>query len=281
MDGSQSAIGWRTLLRFLWHALPHIPKLLRWRRGMARTFGKENSGGITEYADLNLVFTSRAFHPENGVINGRFRFVGPAINPSTRPVKFPWEQLKGGTKIYISLGTINHLNPTFYQSVFTAFANYPAQFILSVGQNSDIDQLGPVPANFIVRNHVPQLEILPQVDAFITHGGMNSVHEGLYYGVAQIVVPSHLEQLLNGKRVAETQTGILLGGQYPYGRVTAAELRQALDTLLHTPHYRQNAIQMGQTLQNAGGYLQAVAEVEAYCQQETRTLKKDMSVYEP
>ena len=105
------------------------------------------------------------------------------------------------------------------------------------------------------------------MDAFITHGGMNSVHEGLYYGVPEIVVPSHVEQLLNGKRVAETQTGILLGKQYPYGRVTAQELRQALDALLHTPHYRQNAIQMGQTLRNAGGYLQAVAEIEAYCQQ--------------
>ena len=268
MDGSQGAIGWQTMLRFLWNALPHVPKLLHWRRAMAREFGKENSGGITEFADLNLVFTSREFHPENkGMINGRFRFIGPAINPSTRTVPFPWAQLDQGTKIYISLGTINHLNPAFYQAVFAAFADYPAQFILSVGKNSNIDQLGPIPANFVVCNHVPQLELLPQMDAFITHGGMNSVHEGLYYGVPEIVVPSHVEQLLNGKRVAETQTGILLGKQYPYGRVTAQELRQALDALLHTPHYRQNAIQMGQTLRNAGGYLQAVAEIEAYCQQ--------------
>lgn len=264
MDGAQGAIGWRELLRFLWNGLPHVPRLLRWRQEMAREFGKENSGGITEYADLNLVFTSREFHPKNGVINGRFRFVGPAINPSTRTVAFPWEQLDTGTKIYISLGTINHLNPAFYRAVFAAFADYPAQFILSAGQNSDIDQLGTIPANFIIRNHVPQLEVLQHVDAFITHGGMNSVHEGLYYGVAEIVVPSHLEQLLNGKRVAATQTGILLGDKYPYGQVTAPELRQALDAVLHQAHYRQNAAKIGQTLQAAGGYLQAVAEVERY-----------------
>ncbi|MCB0000216.1 MAG: hypothetical protein KDE56_30840 [Anaerolineales bacterium] len=264
MDGSQAAIGWRTMARFIWTALPHVPKLLRWRRKMAREFGRENSGGMTEYADLNLVFTSREFHPENGMINGRFRFIGPAINPATRPVDFPWAQLGNGTKVYISLGTINHLNPAFYRAVFTAFADYPAQFILSVGEHTNIAELGTIPANFIVCNHVPQLEILPQVDAFITHGGMNSVHEGLYYGVAQIVVPSHLEQLLNGKRVAETQTGILLGSQYPYGRVTALELRHALDALLAEPHYRQNAARMGQTLKNAGGYLQAVAEIENY-----------------
>jgi UDP:flavonoid glycosyltransferase YjiC (YdhE family) len=77
-------------------------------------------------------------------------------------------------------------------------------------------------------------------------------------------VPHHLEQLLNGRRVAETGAGILLGDHYPYGRVTAPELRQALDAVLHDSHYRQNAARMGQTLKDAGGYLQAVAEIEAY-----------------
>ncbi|MCB8944959.1 MAG: glycosyl transferase [Ardenticatenaceae bacterium] len=264
MDGSQGAIGWQTMLRFMWGALPHVPKLLRWRREMAREFGKGNAGGITEYADLNIVFTSREFHPKNSFFDGRFRFVGPSFNKATRDGGFPFEQLQEGTKVYISLGTINHLNMGFYTAVFTAFANYPAQFILSVGKNTDIAQLGPIPTNFIVRNHVPQLDILQSVDAFITHGGMNSVHEGLYYGVPEIAVPSHLEQLLNGKRVAETQTGILLGAQYPYGRVTPQELRQALDAVLHQPHYGQNAARMGQTLQAAGGYLHAVAEIEAY-----------------
>jgi UDP:flavonoid glycosyltransferase YjiC (YdhE family) len=93
---------------------------------------------------------------------------------------------------------------------------------------------------------------------------MNSVHEGLYYNVPEIVVPHQLEQLLNGKRVADTGTGILLGHKQPYGRVTAEELRQALDEILQQPHYHQNAQRIGQTLQDAGGYLRAVAEIEAY-----------------
>jgi MGT family glycosyltransferase len=156
------------------------------------------------------------------------------------------------------------LNQAFYEAAFAAFADYPAQFILSVGRNTDTAQLGPIPDNFNVRNYVPQLEILQCVDAFITHGGMNSVHEGLYYGVPEIAIPNHLEQLLNGKRVAATGTGILLGDDYPYGQVTAQELRQALDEVLHQPHYRQNAERIGKTLKDAGGYLQAVAEIEAY-----------------
>ena len=89
LDGSQGAIGLGTMARFIWSALPHVPKLLNWRRRMAQEFGKDNSGGITEYSDLNIVFTSKAFHPENSFIDERFCFVGPSIDPTTRDGTFP------------------------------------------------------------------------------------------------------------------------------------------------------------------------------------------------
>ena len=264
LDGSQGAIGLGTKARLFWSVLPYIPKLISWRRSMAQEFGKDNSGGITEYADLNIVFTSKAFHPKNNFIDGRFRFVGPSLESSLRDGDFPFDQLHGGPKVYISLGTIIHLDKAFYGAVFKAFADYPAQFILSVGKNTDITQFDSTPDNFIVRNYVPQLAILQQVDVFITHGGMNSVHEGLYYGVPEIVVPHHFEQLLNGKRVVQTRAGLLLGNTRPYGRVTAQELRTALNTLLNNRQYKQNAQRIGATLKAAGGYQQAIKEIETF-----------------
>jgi hypothetical protein len=162
LDGSQKAIGLGTMARFIWSALPHVPKLLNWRRGMAKEFGKENSGGIAEYAASNIVFTSKEFHPENTYIDGRFHFVGPSIDPATREGEFPFDHLHEGRKVYISLGTINNLDDDFYQAAFSAFAGYPAQFILSVGKHTAVDQLGNIPENFIVKNFVPQLEILQQ-----------------------------------------------------------------------------------------------------------------------
>ena len=80
---------------------------------MAREFGKQNAAGITDYADLNLVLTSRAFHPKNSFVDERFRFVGPSFDPSLRKGGFPFEMLSEGPKVYISLGTINHLNLDF------------------------------------------------------------------------------------------------------------------------------------------------------------------------
>jgi MGT family glycosyltransferase len=266
LEGSQGLVGFGAVARFIWRAIPHLPTLMQWKRRMKQRYGGSIVGGITEYGDLNLVFTSKEFHPANKFIDERFRFVGPSINTSTRDDArsgdFPFEQLSAGTRVYISLGTINHLDLPFYRAVFAAFADYPAQFILSVGKNTDITQLGETPANFIVRGYVPQLEILQQVDAFITHGGMNSVHEGLMYSVPQVVVPHQIEQLLNGKRVAQTGVGVLLGDSYPYGQATAEELRQSLDTVLSDPSYRQRACHFGETLNAAGGYHQAVAEIE-------------------
>jgi hypothetical protein len=92
LDGSLGAIGVGTFARFLWGALPHIPGLLRWRRSMAREFGADNAGGLTEFGDLNIVFTSREFQPPNSRVDETFRFVGPAIDPATRHGPFPYEK---------------------------------------------------------------------------------------------------------------------------------------------------------------------------------------------
>jgi MGT family glycosyltransferase len=251
-------------MRFLLMAVPKLPRIAKWKRFMKQNFGKENVGGITEFAKRNIVFTSKEFHPRNGIIDESFRFVGASLDPSTRSVDFRFEDLGNGRLVYISLGTINHLDTSFYHTAFAAFKDYPAQFVLSVGKHTDIRSLGEIPANFIVRNYVPQLEILQRADAFITHGGMNSVHEGLVYGVPEILVPHQMEQLLNGIRVESVGAGILLGRKAPYGRVTAEELRSALDRLLNEPSFQEKAAYYGETLKAAGGYEQAVREIESF-----------------
>ena len=55
LDGWQRAIGWETMARFIWPVLPHVPKLLSWRRSMVQEFSRHNSGVITKYAGFNIV----------------------------------------------------------------------------------------------------------------------------------------------------------------------------------------------------------------------------------
>ncbi|MCC6617247.1 MAG: hypothetical protein IT320_27480 [Anaerolineae bacterium] len=78
-------------------------------------------------------------------------------------------------------------------------------------------QLGPIPPNFLVRNFVPQLEVLKRTDLFITHGGMNSVHESLWHGVPMIVIPQQEEQAIVARQVVKNGAGVALGYAPPMG----------------------------------------------------------------
>jgi hypothetical protein len=175
--------------------------------------------------------------------------------------------LTGRPLVYLSLGTIHHTRIDFYRTAFEAFAGHPGQFILSVGPRTSAADLGAIPANFLVRPSVPQLEVLQRADLFVTHGGMNSVHEGLYYGVPLVIVPFQMEQLFNARIVESCGAGILLGGGPPFGRVSALQLRAAVDSVLHTASYRTSAQAIRQDLIGSGGYRRAADEIEACAHQ--------------
>ncbi len=49
-----------------------------------------------------------------------------------------------------------------------------------------------------------------KTDVFVTHSGMNSVNESLYYGVPMVLFPQHSEQRMVAKRVVHLGAGIML-----------------------------------------------------------------------
>jgi MGT family glycosyltransferase len=183
-EGVKGMIKLRDGLTLVQQALPALLPIIRQRHQLVRTYGANvfpHPQIFPCISDTNIVYTSREFQPATDFIDDTFHFVGPSINSNARETAdFPWHLLQDGRLlIYISLGTIYHNKADFYQMVFATFADHPGQFVLSAGRMTDIAALGPIPDNFIVHNFVPQLELLPRVDAFITHGGMNSINEGL------------------------------------------------------------------------------------------------------
>jgi MGT family glycosyltransferase len=266
LEGVKNQVATKQLLHLLRSALPLMPALVSTRRRLLKRYGKDSlpKNLFPAVGDLNIVYTSTAFQPPSTFIDERFRFVGPSIQPTMRTQSFPFEQLTRKPVIYISLGTIHNADTNFYQQCYEAFADFPGQFILSAGKTTDLSSLPPAPANFIVRGSVPQLEVLQHVDLFITHGGINSVQEGLYYGVPLVIIPRQLEQAINGRQVVTQRAGIMLGSHPPYGRTKADELRAAVDTVLSNSSYREAAKRIGQSFRNAGGYLQAVQEIEGF-----------------
>jgi MGT family glycosyltransferase len=254
------------MLEMLGSFVPVMPRLMRVSGRMRQQYGVKGVGpteALMNTADLNIVYTSPEFQPASEKFPKNFRFVGPSFNGARADsVDFPFDLLTRRPLVYISLGTINNANLEFYRQCFAAFADHPGQFILSAGKRTDLKALGDIPANFIVRNYVPQLELLQKVDLFITHGGLNSVNEGLYYGVPLVAIPQQIEQALVAMQIEKHHAGLAVGTRPPYGKVSAAELRAVVDRILGDPlPYQTGAKQLGDSFRNAGGYKRAAAEI--------------------
>ena len=56
------------------------------------------------------------------------------------------------------------------------------------GIEIDLEKFRGLPDNFLVRQYVPQQQLLEHVDLFITHAGMNSVNEAICFGVPMIML---------------------------------------------------------------------------------------------
>jgi MGT family glycosyltransferase len=256
-------IGWREFTGHAKNFMPLLPSLIRRWIAMSR-FGLTKlpfySGPMLPMrGDVNLILSSREVHPKSPLFDQPgWVFVGGTMDPGTRTDPFDFSRLDGRPLVLVSLGTVQFTNDAFFRMVMETFADYPAQFVLAAGPGSDPARLGTPPENFIVVPTYPQLPLLERAAAFITHGGLGSIHEGLWHGVPMVGVPQHFEQLRNA--LAAQDGAIVLDARCYGGEVTGAELREALDKVITEPSYRATAQRLGATLR-AGGGSKAAADV--------------------
>ena len=217
---------------------------------------------LQTYGDLNVVYTSRLFQPlADAFDERRFKLVGPCFEFRPEAPAFPFEQLDGRPLVLISLGTV-YGNREFFRTCLAELADAPWQVVLSTGDNVRIDDLGPVPGNFMVRASVPQIEILRRAAAFVTHGGMNSVQEALYHGVPLVMAPQAADQFWISARASELGAALVLD----VPRWEAGAMRGSVSRILSGASYRAAAARIGASLREAGGAGRAAAEIESFCQ---------------
>lgn len=216
---------------------------------------------FSEVPGLTLVFLPKTFQVDAGQFDERFLFVGPSF---TEPPSIPWPIAQSSEsptiRIYISLGTLRNNDPDFYQMCFSAFSAPDWSVVMSVGDQVDLHTLEPIPDNFVVKRSVPQTALLPHVDVFVTHGGLNSTMESLYYGVPLVVLPSIKEQETTAKRVQDLQLGLVLDRT----NLSAEVLRKTVMTVYESESIRNSVHNLKNTIRSAGGYLRATDAIVAF-----------------
>ncbi|MDR1117389.1 MAG: hypothetical protein LBL09_03985 [Oscillospiraceae bacterium] len=216
---------------------------------------------FSNYGDMTLVYTSVQFQPKGNLFDRSFRFVGTSISGRAEDHSISFDKYSDKKLIYTSLGTLfnnDEFAYAFYNICFDAFKNESNyQVIMSVGNQTNIAEIKGIPDNFALYNHVPQLDVLKKTDLFITHGGMNSVNEALYFGVPMIAFPIGLDQPLVARQVENVNAGLMLS----LNDLSPTELNDKSTQVLSNTIYKTSSEQIGHTLKTHEGYLTAAEEI--------------------
>ena len=217
-----------------------IPGAAAYAKRLRKRYGLRDLGllpVLMNRGDYNLCGYARLFQPGGRGFGGEYRFVGPLSvhRKIGQQNDFScWDEDVSTPLIYISLGTVFHRNEEFLRTVVEQLGLRTGKRLterlektgggcpagLGVGRSRGEsfrvvlvwsgDETRAFPENFTVRPFVNQNEILKHAALFITAGGMNSLHEALYFGVPCLMCPQQGEQRLNARRFERLGFGKIL-----------------------------------------------------------------------
>jgi MGT family glycosyltransferase len=183
-----------------------------------------------------------------------YSFVGPVLGD-----RGGWDRPAGAEQVLlVSLGSEFTDRLDFYRRCVAAFGDLPGwHTVLQIGRHVDPAELGALPATVTAYPWVPQLAVLEQADAFLTHAGMGGSAEGLYCGTPMLAAPQAADQFGNADRLVE----LGVAHRIDTATATAGELRAAL--LAITPAMRARAGRIRDDLRRQSGARRAADLVEA------------------
>lgn len=207
---------------------------------------------------LTIVYTSKKLFGESDLDN-YYQFIGPVTNRGDFTDDFDWcklQSMNNRPKILVTIGTTfdHSLKQQFLRKVTEAFENE----MMGVVIISDPELFDYIPDNFIVCKQIPQLKLIPLMDAVVCHGGHNTVCEALSYAKPLVVLPVAYDQSYVASTVVDSGSGIRLN----FNRFKAQQLKDAVNKVLYDKKYSENAQTVQKSFEEAGGVTKAVKLLE-------------------
>ncbi|MFG0285077.1 MAG: glycosyltransferase [Phycisphaerales bacterium JB039] len=163
----------------------------------------------------------------------------------------------GPAPVVFSLGTAaSHLPGDFYELAAAACARAGVRgLLLTTTPDTAPSKLPPGVAAF---GYAPFSHVLPRAGAFVCHGGIGSIAQGLRAGCPTLVVAFAHDQFNNGVRIQQAGAGLMI--RRP--RLTIHRLSSLLRRLLDDQSMRSCARQMRSHMAHEDGAERAADEIE-------------------
>ncbi|WP_017542776.1 macrolide family glycosyltransferase [Nocardiopsis prasina] len=210
--------------------------------------------------DRALAMIPREMQPFADTVSDAVTFVGPCLG--AREDQGTWRRPEGAERVLlVSMGSALTRLPGFYRECLRAFGDLPGwHVVLQVGRFVGADELGEIPTNVEVHPWVPQLDVLRQADAFVTHAGMGGSSEGLYTATPMIAVPQATDGFDNADRLQAAGVARRIDS----ADATAEALRSALVDLTSDPEVAARLAAISARLRDGGAsYAADLIEDEA------------------
>lgn len=190
---------------------------------------------------------------ENIHIVGFWEEIVDAYTPSAELSAF---LAAGETPIYIGFGSMNSGDMgSALRIVLRALSHTGARAVLSAGWGVQ-DGVAIPDSVHMLREYVPHQWLFSQVRAVVHHGGAGTTASGLMAGKPSLIVPFGSDQFFWANHVHRLGCG---PKPLPRTKLGARSFQKALEDLLQTPDYADNAAYVKQMLARENG-LDAAAD---------------------
>ncbi|MFE9246389.1 macrolide family glycosyltransferase [Nocardiopsis sp. NPDC006938] len=195
-----------------------------------------------------LAMIPREMQPFADTVSDAVTFVGPCLG--ARADQGVWRRPADAERVLlVSMGSAMTRLPEFYRECVRAFGDLPGwHVVLQIGRFVDPSELGDLPGNIETHPWVPQLDVLRQADAFVTHAGMGGSSEGLYTATPMIAVPQATDGFDNADRIQAAGAG----RRIDMADATAEVLRSTLLELTRDPRVAASLAAISARLQGGG-----------------------------
>lgn len=211
---------------------------------------------FAEHGDLLLLnYPETLHHPARTALLPPHAFLGSAVReePPDDEVR-DWLAADDRPVAYVSFGSFLSARGDVLARVLDALRPLELRVAVATGSATGLPD---VPPDWLVRPYLPQVAVLQRTAVMVTHGGNNSVTEGLTAGVPMVVLPFSTDQFAGAAALEAAGLALALDPN----AATSIELSAAVRAVLDGPAaHRVGAI--GEELRRAPGPQLARAALE-------------------